>query len=87
MEKVLKFKLSNTGNITELTLPLMSTILTVQYQGDDLMLWAMCYDTKRTEVRKIRLVCTGEELHRTDLGFITTVHKDGYVFHLFEEHS
>jgi hypothetical protein len=88
MKQVLKFKLSNTGNVTELALPLMSTILTVQYQRDDLMLWAMCYDTERTEARKIRLVCTGEELHhQTNLEFIASVFKDGYMFHLFEEHD
>jgi hypothetical protein len=66
----------------------MAELLHVQYQGSDLMLWALCnVDQEELQERKIRLACTGEELelHQPNLRFISTVFTGAYVFHIFED--
>jgi chlorite dismutase len=85
MEHVLKYKLNHANPTTHLSLPRGATLLTAKYQGADLMLWALCHDTEQLEERKIRLVCTGEELHHKALVFISTVFTGAYVFHIFED--
>lgn len=73
----------------ELELPKRSTVLSVDSQHADSVLWALIdVDEKETETRKFRIVATGEKFSsETPMIFHGTFYsiKDNLVFHLFEE--
>ncbi len=72
---------------TALELPAGSKILTVQWQKDKIVLWAMVEPDATPRKRRFLLVATGEPVAYVQqaLAYIATMQTDdGSVFHVFE---
>lgn len=84
MTTIYKYPLK--GSTTHLELPFGAQILTVQIQGDQLVLWAVINPREvRTVQRLIFAVYTGEEFDLPSQGYIgTAVSRNGIVWHVFE---
>ncbi len=71
-----------------LSLPLGASILDVQVQGRDMVMWAMVNPEGESEARSFRWIATGGEISSDewpDLRHIATVQiEQVLVFHLFE---
>ncbi len=85
MKKVFKYRLEITG-FQKIELPLNAEILTVQFQHDQLCLWALVDSDSATEEREIKISGTGHPIVNTNLKFIASVQElDGnLVWHVFE---
>lgn len=88
MSKIFKYDLEITDMQT-LGLPKKAQILTVQFQGDKLCLWALVNPENSIEQRIFILVGTGHIINAKDLSYIGTVqhHVGKLVWHVFEEIS
>ena len=75
--------------VQELELPANSKILSVQFQGEQLYLWAMVNKESGAVIHKhtIEIYGTGQDI-TYDLGVrrnhIATVQSQGFVWHIFE---
>lgn len=71
---------------TRVAMPTEAKILSVAFQGRDLMLWAACNPDFDLEERPIEVYCTGERQGRPIQGtFIgTAFHPAGLVLHVFD---
>lgn len=59
-------------------------ILAAQLQGENICLWAeVCTDQPLVEV-PIFIVGTGQEVPFDACGYLATVQKDGFVWHIYE---
>jgi hypothetical protein len=67
-------------------MPLGAKILTAQFQGEFLCVWAMCNPgQKEYETRCFRIVGTGANIDATiPLKYISTVQNGMFVWHVFE---
>lgn len=86
MKRIFKYELKVTDE-QEVSLPIGAEILTAQYQGNQLCIWAMVNDTaeyKRPTV--IRIYGTGHKIPETNLEYIATVQDAGlFVWHIFKQ--
>lgn len=85
--KIFKYELVAVP-IQQISLPENAKIMTVQFQGNNLCLWAMVNPKKDEEYRYIRIAATGEKItDEADLKYITTVQQfDGeLIWHVFEK--
>jgi hypothetical protein len=68
-----------------ISLPIFARILTVQFQGDQLCLWA-AVDTSLSSVPvQVYIYGTGHEISERDLQaqYVSTVQGGGFVWHVF----
>ena len=86
MRRVYKYTLS--PDITSVTMPLNSVVLSTAFQGENLQLWALVDDKVDETVKRTFYVApTGESIpqHFKDIRFIgTAFYSDVFVFHVFE---
>ncbi len=85
---VFKFKLKITDS-QDIHMHRGAKILSAQFQGEDLCLWALCDPQAPQHGRTILLNGTGhqiEERNDKDLEFIATVQDGRFVWHIFEEY-
>lgn len=61
-----------------------STILTIQYQGDQLCLWAEVNPSSAVGPHHFRVFGTGHDIPSISRKHLGTVQKDGYVWHVYE---
>lgn len=74
--------------VQQISLPENAKIMTVQFQGNQLCLWAMVNPHSYDEYRYIRIAATGEKItDESDLKYINTVQQfDGeLIWHVFEK--
>jgi hypothetical protein len=89
LTKIFKYQLELT-DVQRLLLPRFAKILSVQFQGEDLCLWALVIPDQKSEDRIIRIIGTGHEINPSlqfNLEFIGTVqqYSGSVVWHVFEE--
>lgn len=85
MRKIWKFPIA-LGPV-ELNLPEDAHMLTVQAQGEQVCLWALCDPTKDLKVRQLVTYGTGHSINIDDgLKYLNTfqLHEGALVFHAFE---
>ncbi len=84
--KIYKYKLELIGS-QSITMPVNAEILSIQYQSENLCLWAMFDDDElKTEARIFVIVGTWYQFDCEGLNFLATVQQDGvFVWHIFEE--
>lgn len=84
MKTIWKFHLAVTQE-QPLAMPEGSEILTVQLQGDALVLWAKVNDARPTVERIFHVYGTGHPVHGVaELEYIATVQVGAIVLHIFE---
>lgn len=83
MKQVWKYEID--PDETPIDMPLCAEILSVGFQGDILMLWALVDLDVDLVPRKIYARGTGHNIRADSPIFIGTAFKDGLVFHVFEE--
>jgi hypothetical protein len=86
VREVWKFPLSISQKYTEVTIPYDASILCVQVQYRIPTLWALVDPTEETtEVKKFRLVATGQTMMEVGI-YIGTVqfYEGSLVYHVFE---
>lgn len=81
MKKIFKYQLDGLHAILEM--PLGSEILTVQGQGNNIVLWALVDTSKALEKREFNIYLTGEILDNLSGKYIGTVQID-LVYHIYE---
>ncbi len=80
-------------NVTDrqaVRMPAGSTVLSCQFQGDQLCLWAMVNpDVSLRETRIVYVIGTGHKIPDVPLRFISTVQMIGgaLIFHVFMEQA
>lgn len=78
------------------SMPCGARILTAQFQGDQLCLWALVDQDEKMMLRKILIFGTGHKINvpigTTNEGvdepvysYVSTVQKDGHVWHIFAD--
>lgn len=65
------------------SLPKGAVILSTAFQGATLCLWAM-HNGGPFVHRRMVILATGEQHASDNAAFVGTVHKDGFVFHIFD---
>ena len=65
-------------------MPKGAKILTAEFQGTTLMLWALVDPAKKPETRMFELYATGQTFEAEDKRYVTTVYQATLVWHLFE---
>jgi hypothetical protein len=87
-EVIWKFPIKDGNTETVIEMPGDdSTVLSVQYQGDQLCLWAKLNPNEEVRKRRIRVIESGIPIEdRADefLFFIDTVQRGALVWHVFE---
>lgn len=87
MQAIYKYQLTGSG-VNEIEMPTGARILSAQFQGKNVCLWALVSVQNKKEVRKFDVIGTGWELEEINLRkYIATVQEDGYVWHIFEAHQ
>lgn len=83
-KKVFKYPL--THNINNIELPAGAQVLTVQIQGNEVMMWALVDPNAPPKSREFQVVGTGQKLtfDRYPPVYIGTVQMAGMVWHVFE---
>jgi len=68
-------------------IPEGATILSSQFQSDSLKIWYFCNEKAPLVARNIFIFGTGNpiDLPLRDARFISTVQRDGFVWHVFEQ--
>lgn len=88
MKKIItKHKLILFGGPQIITTGKEPEVLTVQYQGDDIMVWVLSEHTLKGGKIAIEIYGTGhfvEVASTTPRKFISTVQQDGLVWHIFQ---
>ena len=82
-----KFELSMTDDEQVIEMPLGSRIVSAAFQGHVPCLWAICSLGIVSEARRFVFVGTGWDEKAewwNRLHFIETLHRNGFVWHLFE---
>ena len=69
---------------TVLDIPAGGHVLTVQPQGDQLVLWALVDQNAVTNPRHFRVYGTGEELPDNPGDYVATAQVGSMVWHVFE---
>lgn len=84
--KIWKFRIPESPFFT-LDMPVGARVLTTQMQGQEAYLWARVVPASATEMRRFRVLMTGEdhELHFNDQYIGTFQTEGGLVCHLFDE--
>ncbi len=86
MKTIYKFQLNLHNYTNELMLPIDSKVLTVQLQNNIISLWIeINLDEKQTELRRFKIIATGQSFEDTDAIYIATVQQGILVWHIFEE--
>ena len=80
--KIYKYKLDYTFDNQTLKLPRGSRILTVDKQGDDIMVWASVSEDAKKDVYAIHIVPTGLDVP-AGLEHNNTIFLSGLVLHAF----
>lgn len=81
--KIYKYELELT-DVQTIQVPYRFQPLSVQFQGDNLCLWAMMNENSCDMVYKtITIIGTGNSIGRGPGVFIDTVQKNGFVWHIF----
>jgi hypothetical protein len=89
MQAIWKWELRVT-DIQKLMMPVGAQMLTVQFQGISLCLWASVYPGERDrQVRVIEIFGTGHNIPPAERDYIGTVQQAGgaLVWHVFEQKS
>lgn len=82
MKTIWKFPI--TLGETKVSMPEHAYILSIQYQGQELCLWAIV-DTKAPEtIRTFEVYETGHEIDINKVGWLATVQRPPFVWHVFE---
>jgi len=82
MKQLWKFEVDLSEKPIEM--PAYAQILSVGFQGEKLMLWALVDVEVRLVPRKILVRGTGHNMRSDNLIFIGTAFKGSLVFHVFE---
>lgn len=87
-DRVFKYDLDATPD-QRLLMPLGAKVLDAQVQNGVLCVWAAVDPNAQPEVRRFRLIGTGEEVPSDAIGHVVTFqasgpHGEAFVFHLFE---
>lgn len=86
MTVIYKYQLDR--QLSEVELPVGATILKVDEQHGNIMLWALVDPTQKSEARQVVVIGTGNEIRTPTerLNFINTFFIQGglFVFHAFE---
>lgn len=84
--KIYKYELNELPYRTKLELPKTHKILCVQYQNNQLYLWAIVDDSSPQKQIEIIVYGTGHEIDDViNLSYITTIQEPPYVWHLFKK--
>lgn len=82
------YKYEIKSDFHEVDLPRGAEILSVQFQGKSLFLWAKVDNSVQTEKRSFHVFSTGGRIGKSEsrrMKFIGTAHTEsGLVFHVFE---
>lgn len=72
--------------IGTMELPRGAKVLSAGIQDDAFFIWVQVDDAETTEFRQFEVYGTGWEIPfpQNELAFISTVHRDGWVWHVFE---
>ena len=84
MKTIWKYRLSDDGELTELSVPQGAEFLTAQIQQDWICVWALVDPAAPEVTRRILLVGTGITVRYSPVKYIGTVANNGFVFHVFE---
>tara|TARA_R110000803_G_C11770163_1_gene295164 strand:+ start:260 stop:526 length:267 start_codon:yes stop_codon:yes gene_type:complete len=85
MNTIHKFKIEPAASFNNISLPFSAHILNVEFQNNELFMWANIDTSEPKETRRFEVFLTGQEMPEMfAYVFIGTAHKDGFVFHLFE---
>lgn len=85
MKTVWKFKLEVTDH-QSVFLPVGSQVLTSEFQGNELFVWALVDDQVATEDYQFRIVGTGHDADGLEgWRYINTVFYNNLVWHIFTE--
>lgn len=71
----------------KITVPIGSTILTVQNQNDTITIWYECWITTSNVTTEITLYVfgTGQVINENNVKYIGTVQVSEYVWHIYEQ--
>lgn len=84
MKKTIYKYIIQFGDLVAIELPLNSEILTIQFQGLQLCLWALINkQEKEKEIIHLRIYGTGHDVSNSYGKYITTVQNNGHVWHIF----
>lgn len=82
MMKIFKYLLTGTSAIP---MPKGQHILTAQFQGDELYVWASVNPDAEIEMVRFEVIGTGHAFEENSRRFyISTAQSDGYVWHVFQ---
>ena len=87
MKTIHKYPINFKTEELSLTMPINAQVLTVQFQNDQLCLWARVdSEEEQVEKREFRRYGTGLEVNEFDLEYISTVQEGNgsLVWHIFE---
>ena len=82
MQQVHKYILGVGDDITQM--PVGAQPLSVAFQGDQLVMWALVDVDAPMKGRQFIVRGTGHNIRLTNIGFIGTAFIDNLVFHVFE---
>lgn len=83
MNQVWKFEIEPSKELVEM--PQNAEILSVAFQENMLFVWARVDVAAPLEKRTLIVRGTGHDMPTASLWFLGTAHKDGLVFHVFED--
>jgi hypothetical protein len=84
MEKVIWKYIIPLNDRFEIHSPKGAQILSGQIQDDSVCIWLLVNPNAEREFRILHVVGTGNPFNSHGLKFITTVQKNGFVWHLFD---
>lgn len=82
MKVIWKFPLPDIRSTVPM--PVGASVLSVQYQGDQLCLWAMVDPVRSHELRVFEMFGTGHQIPSAGAVYVGTVQDRQFVRHLFE---
>tara|TARA_R110000851_G_scaffold292052_1_gene446457 strand:- start:49 stop:306 length:258 start_codon:yes stop_codon:yes gene_type:complete len=83
MQQVWKYEVP--PNESAIEMPIFAEILSAQFQGDKVYVWALVDIDKALTQRKIFVRGTGHNIRSENLLFIQTIFYGAMVFHVFED--
>lgn len=84
--RIIKYTFEKGKDIQVFTMPEYATVLSVQLQNNDLVIWARVYDEAPVVKRTFQICYTGKEYNVLELDriYIGTVQYGDMVLHIFE---
>lgn len=83
MVRIYKYKVEPSGNTFE---DKFKKILKVDWQGDDLCIWALIDDNSEMKTLNVYIIPTGVPFDlKLDLEYLDTIKDDLFIWHIFYE--